>query len=327
MLNSLHVARQVEPIWSYQVQALWCLLRQDRWFFAVLGEAFTSNEFKWHIWHIIKNTIGVNCWVHLQGEPMGLAGGVCGVTLQVNEVVLFAWDCWMIKMGSKVGAKICNIHAHYTSSTRIVPNLDHWNIKIRLWRQSIQVSGEVCETTPHDIPAENSETLPQFNTCRWHTWLLCPKAWFHSVSFDRQLCSTMSGHSLSVYRRLVVSVWPSPRVRSAKEPAVAPWHTQAGYTSRSSAFQYHYYVWSSWIVPAKLQRKEKHQCMSPNIPTHILRTHTPYYVHRSVRAACVLHDAYYIPVPQRYLHLLLYTYMYLATPTQNYTYTSPYTFT
>ena len=291
MLNSRHVARQVEPIWSYQVQALWCLLRQDRWFFAVLGEAFTSNEFKWHIWHIIKNTIGVNCWVHLQGEPMGLAGGVCGVTLQVNEVVLFAWDCWMIKMGSKVGAKICNIHAHYTSSTRIVPNLDHWNIKIRLWRQSIQVSGEVCETTPHDIPAENSETLPQFSTCRWHTWLRCPKAWFNSVSFDRQLCS-MSGHSLSVYRRLVVSVWPSPRVRSANEPAVAPWHTQAGYTSRSSAFQYHYYVWSSWIVPAKKRKTSLSMHVSKHTYLHTAHTYC-HILHTMCIVVCIL-PAYYI---------------------------------
>ena len=173
--------------------------------------------------------------------------------MQVNEAVCSPGICGD-QNGSKVGAKICNIHAHYTSSTRIVPNLDSgWGVETSKSHfqdnPSKQVSGEVCETTPHDIPAENSETLPQFDTCRWHTWLLlCPKAWFHSVSFDRwQLCSTcMSGQSLSVYRRLVVLVWPTPRLRSSKEPSVAsPWRTQAGYTSKSSAFQYHYYVWSS----------------------------------------------------------------------------------
>ena len=70
-------------------------------------------------------------------------------------------------------------------------------------------------------------------------------------------------------------------------------------------------------------------CLQTYLPaycTHIL-SHTPYYVHRSVHTTCILHNAYYIPVPQGYLYLLLYTYMYLATPTQNYTYTSPYTFT
>ncbi|CAL1168986.1 unnamed protein product [Cladocopium goreaui] len=42
------------------------------------------------------------------------------------------WDSQVVF----VGTKICNIHAHYTSSNRIV-----------------------CETTPHDIPAESSESL------------------------------------------------------------------------------------------------------------------------------------------------------------------------
>ena len=292
MLNSLHVARQVEPIWSYQVQALWCLLRQDRWFFAVLGEAFTSNEFKWHIWHIIKNTIGgellgssarrthgTRRWC-MWGDLASEWGGFCSLEIA-------GWSKWVPRLAQK----ICNIHAHYTSSTRIVPNLDHWNIKIRLWRQSIQVSGEVCETTPHDIPAENSETLPQFSTCRWHTWLRCPKAWFNSVSFDRQLCS-MSGHSLSVYRRLVVSVWPSPRVRSANEPAVAPWHTQAGYTSRSSAFQYHYYVWSSWIVPAKKRKTSLSMHVSKHTYLHTAHTYC-HILHTMCIVVCIL-PAYYI---------------------------------
>lgn len=42
------------------------------------------------------------------------------------------WDSQVVYVGSK----ICNIHAHYTDATRIV-----------------------CETTPHNVPAEDSERL------------------------------------------------------------------------------------------------------------------------------------------------------------------------
>ena len=42
------------------------------------------------------------------------------------------WDSQVVYVGSK----ICNIHAHYTDASRIV-----------------------CETTPHSVPAEDSERL------------------------------------------------------------------------------------------------------------------------------------------------------------------------
>ena len=91
---------------------------------------------------------------------------------------------------TQVGTKICNIHAHYTSSNRIAWNwagkeslkrFRHVCMSTRLAKlrssatsapqtfsmifQAILIGSfhKVCETTPHDIPAESSELLPQWS--------------------------------------------------------------------------------------------------------------------------------------------------------------------
>ena len=95
-----------------------------------------------------------------------------------------------VTCATQVGTKICNIHAHYTSSNRIAWNwagkeslkrFRHVCMSTRLAKlrssatsaprtfsmifQAILIGSfhKVCETTPHDIPAESSELFPQWS--------------------------------------------------------------------------------------------------------------------------------------------------------------------